>query len=369
MVDVSLLECCYDNGYRKCYNLVYWEVADECKSYDNYGSGSDGIANFLRNFDISIIHQGDKVVLDDHNRLYYYTNDISLIAKTLKKYSKIMGSIKTYMRTNALFFANVIDMNEGLATLKLLEALPIFQRHAPALMKIATIYKYTNPLELEKLAKQHLAEGRFIYGMLLTYYLGIRVSRTLPSNFIDTLLESPGMALTVAHEAAILLNASGPFTPCEIDEFAEILENLDTENQLVILMRLGYEYLSTARTLASYMNDGDYNNIKVYIDDSKLFMRLGAHMASAELTSSGIMVKYSDHDVNRSKILSAFLKRLGYNVSRNSGEVTIVVPFEKIGEVAKVLATTTSVDLIGCYNIYKKANNIEELLELRKQCV
>lgn len=111
----SVLDCCISSGYRKCTVLTKAGYANECSSYDSYGSGVMGIANYLRRRGVGIkmIFTSDGVngivVTEDGKLLPYFANlgarDHAMLYDRLnsgedrEKLVKIAENLARYMRS------------------------------------------------------------------------------------------------------------------------------------------------------------------------------------------------------------------------------------------------------------------------------
>ena len=114
----SVLDCCVSSGYRKCTVLTKAGYANECSSYDNYGDGVMGIANYLRRRGVGVkmIFTTDGVngivVTEDGKLLPYFANLEARDHATLydrlnsggdrEKLAKIAENLARYMRSLAV---------------------------------------------------------------------------------------------------------------------------------------------------------------------------------------------------------------------------------------------------------------------------
>lgn len=111
----SVLDCCISSGYRKCTVLAKAGYISKCSSYDSYGDGVRGIANYLREKGVGIkmIFTTDGingiVVTEDGKALPYFANlearDHAALYDRLnsggdrEKLAKIAENLARYMRS------------------------------------------------------------------------------------------------------------------------------------------------------------------------------------------------------------------------------------------------------------------------------
>lgn len=356
------LNDCYNKGYRKCWNLCYYDKITELETYDDYGKGVDGILAFLRqHYGVKTVRYKSANALLVGDEFYYYHDSLSLMAETIITFNKINTRFK---RELAFILDNVA--RRWPAGIKLLAKARLGDYEVYQLATLLAEYRDTPPLELEQRAKSLLASGYNFAGKLLTLLMAVKVADILEKDkFLKLLDESAGMALTVAHEAALLQRYNKRWRPGDAEELEKIASELPPENTWRRLALFVAKYLRWARALGEYMSSGDYSSISAYIAGDKAAVRLGAHHADVTLAPEGYRIHYADHNSSRFMAVMDFFGRVGFSVDKDNGVVT--VPAERAEDAAKILAATTSIDIQGLIWIFRKAGGIEELLELRRQ--
>ena len=365
------LDECYEQTFRKCWNLCYYNKISEMDNYDSYGSGISGIVNYLRQHhnlrDEDILLKTDNTLLLKNGELYVYTPNMDEIVTAVETFNKI-GTRFKYELARLIdyliqFYPSSMSSTDALQLLQKLQLTDIEIYYLPRVFK--EVWD-KDPLEIEETAKKLLSEGYVFGGKLYTLVLALKVASMLNTDkFVRTLSESVGMALTIAHDAALMMKYNKNWVPGEQGELLKLVENLPPENNYRRLAIFVAKYLQHAEELGDYMDDADYDNINAFVGGDKASIKLGAHHAYIYTKNHHYIVEYHDHNARRYRAVMSFFKRVGFKVDDDSG--IIEVSEERVEDAAKILAATTSVDIQHITWIFEEAKTIDELLRLRKE--
>ena len=378
----NIIDACVASGFRKALSLAFWSLISECRDYDSYGQGVEGIRRFLE-------EKGEptdfisKVGVASSGRLFLYITDIGEELEKLRVYRDVASGVPVPDRRYLAVLAASLAAAPTEAYKFLLERAarlppPLLSQAA---VKVKDLGTDSNG---QKLQEELLGEERMVKEELLRGSREEAESRMLAIAAVLADAGAPvewprtvelwregllGMALSLIHEGIILLQGSD-FKPSDIDRVVALIKAQGEENRTVRLLSFVKEYLEAARSLADYMEDRDYERISVRLTrPTEAWLQLGEHHAVARVRGSLIVVEYQDHNEKRAEALRGFLARLGLEVGGEGGAVEVRVPFEDSARLARVLAATTSLDVQGAIWVLERAGSVEELLELRRRAV
>ena len=370
--------------------LAYWGFIDECETYDGYGSGIRGIFNYLKERSISYkpvkVRGVDGLGVANGDMMVLYVRKASAAdhAEALEAYSKIRGlaepaSIPASIVYAALYRGNVgsewaealanavnaVRENAGDAV-----RFPLASLHATLASNVdgdRSFIRYLLENEEVKVKKLLLEGRRREAAENLLYLLSAAAPAMSPeelNKFAEIARVTLGAALSIVHAALVSMLVSKRIeSPEEAEELIRVYGESDSSMKLVL--EFIKEYLAAVRDLQGYYASVDRGVQHAKLDGRRAYVRIGGasgHYAILWPSGSVLRLQYYDHDKRRMEALFGFLERIGLEV-RDS---MVIVPSERVRDVAVTLATLPSVDLRRLYHIYEEASSVEELVRLRR---